>query len=242
VSPTRRTLLAITVLLAAGGAVRLAFWQLSRLRERQATNALFLAGRALPPLDLGQALRDGTPLEGRMALAHGRFDPAGNLLLRGRVNNKAPGLEVMTPFVLDSGAGQLWVLRGFVRSPDATTPPAEVPLPTAGSVTITGVLLAIPETTDSGQPLTRSGQLTYRRLDRGVATTTLAGAPAAYLLLESDSTGPGGLVGVKPPTLDEGPHFSYVVQWICIAIAILAFGVIALRRSGPGHVPPLAAP
>lgn len=241
-SPTRRTLLGITVLLAAGGALRLAFWQLSRLRERQATNALFLAGRALPPLDLGQALRDGTPLEGRVARAHGHFDPAGNLLLRGRVNNKAPGLEVMTPFVLDSGAGQLWVLRGFVASPDAATPPADVPLPTPGSVTITGVMLAIPETTDGGQPLTRSGQTTYRRLDRGVATTTLAGAPTAYLLLESDSTGPGGLVGVKPPALDEGPHFSYVVQWICIAIAILAFGVIALRRSGPGHVPPLAAP
>ncbi len=241
-SSTRRTLLAATILLAAGGAVRLAFWQLSRLQERRATNALFLAGRALPPLEMAEALRDGTPLEGRVAVAHGQFDPRGNVLLRGRVNNKAPGLEVVTPFVLDSGAGRLWVLRGFVASPDATTPPAQVPLPTAGSVTIRGVLLSIPETTDGGRPLTRSGQPTYRRLDRGFATTTLAGAPAAYLLLEADSAGPGGLIGVKPPALDEGPHFSYVVQWFCIAIAILAFGVIALRRTGPGHVPPLAAP
>ncbi len=241
-SPTRRALLAMTILLAAGGAVRLAFWQLSRLHERRATNALFLAGRELPPLDMAQALRDGTTLEGRVAVAHGQFDPAGNILLRGRVNNKAPGLEVMTPFVLDSGAGRFWVLRGFVASPDATTPPAQVPLPTAGSVTIRGVLLAIPETKDGGQPLTRQGQLTYRRLDRVVATTALAGAPAAYLLLDSDSGGPGGLTGVKPPALDEGPHFSYVVQWFCIAIAILAFGVIALRRTDPAHVPPPAAP
>lgn len=241
-SSSRRMLLAATVLLAAGGAVRLAFWQLSRLHQRQATNALFLAGRELPPLEMAAALRDGTPLEGRVAVAHGQFDPSRNVLLRGRVNNKAPGLEVMTPFLLDSAGGTLWVLRGFVASPDATTPPAEVPLPTPGSVTIRGVLLSIPETTDGGQPLTRDGQTTYRRLDRGVAATLLAGSPAAYLLLDNDSTGPGGLTGVKAPTLDEGPHFSYVVQWFCIAIAILAFGVIALRRSGPGHVPPPAAP
>lgn len=241
-SPIRRAALVGTVLLLAAGAVRLGFWQLERREARLASNAIFLAGRELPVLDLAQALRDGTPLEGRLGMARGQFDPSGDLLLRGRVNKKSPGLDVMTPFVLDSGAGQLWVLRGFVVSADAATPPDSVPLPTPGSVTVRGVLLAIPETSDSGQPLDRLGRTTYRRLDRTVAAARLPGSPAYYLLLDGDSTGPGGLRGVVPPSLEDGPHFSYAVQWFCIAIAILAFGVIALRRADPARARPPLAP
>ena len=125
---------------------------------------------------------------------------------------------------------------------DAATPPDSVPLPTPGSVAVRGVLLAIPETSDSGQPLDRLGRTTYRRLDRTVAAARLPGSPAYYLLLDGDSTGPGGLRGVVPPSLEDGPHFSYAVQWFCIAIAILAFGVIALRRADPARARPPLAP
>jgi cytochrome oxidase assembly protein ShyY1 len=242
VSTFRRALLVGTVLLLAGGAVRLAFWQLDRRDTRREANAVLRAGQAMEPLDLATAIREGTPLVGRTATARGSFAPEGDLLLRGRILKKAPGLEVMTPFVLDSGAGQLWVLRGFVKAPDATTPPDQVPPPTPGSVIIRGLLLQIPETTDSGQRLERLGRTTYRRLDRAVAAAKLAGAPAVYLLLDGDSGGPGGLPAVLPPTLDDGPHFSYAIQWFCIAIAILAFGVIALRRADPARPQPPAAP
>ncbi len=241
-STFRRALLIGFVLLLAGGAVRLAFWQLDRRDTRRAANSILRRGQELPALSLAEAFARETPLVGRIATARGRFLPEGDLLLRGRILKKAPGLEVMTPFALDSGAGQVWVLRGFVKSPDATTPPDQVPLPTPGSVTIRGLLLQIPETNDSGQRLERLGRTTYRRLDRAVAAAGLPGAPAAYLLLDGDSAGPGGLPAVLPPTLDDGPHFSYAIQWFCIALAILAFGVIALRRADPARPRPPAAP
>lgn len=241
-SPTRRLLMSAAVLLLAAGAVRLGVWQLDRLHARRAANATFLAGREQPPLDLAAGLREGTPLVGRLATARGRFEPAGELLLRGRVNDKAPGLEVVTPFLLDSSAGQLWVLRGFIASPDAATPPEQLPPPTAGSVVIHGVLLEIPTTTDGGQPLDRLGRTTYRRLDRALAARLLPGAPPAYLLLEGGPAGPGGLPGVVAPALDDGPHLSYAIQWFGIALAIIAFGVIVLRRGDPARVPPPAAP
>lgn len=230
------------MLLLAAGAVRLGVWQLDRRHARRAANAVFLVGRERPPLDLAVSLRDGTPLVGRLATAHGSFDPAGELLLRGRVNDKAPGLEVVTPFLLDGNAGRLWVLRGFIASPDAATPPDQVPPPTSGSVVIRGVMLEVPTTTDGGQPLDRLGRTTYRRLDRALVARLLPGAPPAYLLLEGGASGPGGLPSVVAPALDDGPHLSYAIQWFGIAIAIIAFGVIVLRRGDPARVPPPAAP
>jgi cytochrome oxidase assembly protein ShyY1 len=44
------------------------------------------------------------------------------------------------------------------------------------------------------------------------------------------------------PTLDDGPHLSYAIQWFAIAAAIAAFGVIVMRRGGRASPRPRAAP
>ena len=58
---------------------------------------------------------------GRRIEARGHFDTAGEVVIRGRVQDDAPGVQIVTPFILDGDAGVLWVMRGFVRSPDAVT-------------------------------------------------------------------------------------------------------------------------
>lgn len=233
-SPVRRVLLVITVVAVAGTAVALGRWQLRRLAERRASNLVLLAAGNLPPFELTKSPPAGTPIDsGRRIFAHGTFLPAEQVILRGRVQNDGPGLQIVTPFALDSG-GEIWVLRGFVGSPDAVTPPDTIPAPATGSVTIHGLALGIPVTHDSGAPLVHNGRTSWKRLDHGTLTRLRPGSLPVYLLLSGNATGPGGLATVPEPRLNGGPHLSYALQWFGIALAVLTFGVIVLWRDGRG--------
>lgn len=234
-SSIRRVLFVATVLSVAAAAIGLGRWQLRRLRDRRASNAILIAARERPPLELTSAGDPGAPIDsGRRIVAHGSFEPQDEIVLRGRAQNDGPGLQIVTPLALDSG-GVLWVVRGFVASPDAVTPPDTIPPPVAGSVTVSGLALALPVTTDSGAPLRHNGRTSWKRLDRGTLARLRAGSLPVYLLLAGDSTGPGRLIPVPPSELTDGPHLSYAIQWFGIAFAVLAFGVIVLWRGGRGR-------
>ena len=241
-SPPRRLLLAVTVLIVASAAVGLGRWQLRRLRQRRASNAVLLAARQRPPLELTGAVTPDTPIDsGRRVVATGRFEPGDQIVLRGRVQNDAPGLQVVTPFVLDGGA-VLWVLRGFVASPDAVTPPDSIPAPAPGPVTISGLALAVPRTADGGALLHHDGRTSWNRLDRGTLARLRHHSLPVYLLLTGDSTGPGHLLTGPVPEFNDGPHLSYAIQWFGIALAVLTFGLIVLWRDGRGLPPHREAP
>ncbi|MEO5799375.1 MAG: SURF1 family protein [Gemmatimonadales bacterium] len=237
-SRTRRLALLGATLLLTTTALLLSRWQLQRLRQRRESNSALLAARALPPLDLTDS--SVAPVPGRRLRVHGEFG-RGQFALRGRVHDVAPGLEVVTAFRVAGSEATLWVVRGFVGSPDATTLP-QFPQPTAGEVTIEGLALPIPITADAGQPLVRGRDTTWRRLDRAVIHQRTPATYDVYLLLIGEPAGPGQLPPVGPPVLDDGPHLSYALQWFGIALAIAAFGIISLRRGDPGSVPPRAAP
>jgi surfeit locus 1 family protein len=225
----------VAVLLVAVSAVGLGRWQLRRLHDRRASNAALSAAGQLPPLALPAGLPgSGTIDSGRRIVATGHFEPADQLILRGHVQDDAPGVQIVTPFVFDTGSAVLWVLRGFVRSPDAVTPPDTIRAPDTGAVTIEGLAYAIPVTKDSGAPLLHHGVTTWKRLDRAVVTARRPGSLAVYLILAGDSAGAGRLATVAPPQLSDGPHLSYALQWFGIALAVLTFGGVVLWRDGRG--------
>ena len=237
-SRSRRWLLLITVLVLAAIAVRLGVWQLDRLSTRRSANALLLAARAEPVLDLASA----EPAPGRRAAADGQFEPEGELLLRSRVHRAAPGVHVATPFRVEGGGRVIWVLRGFVPAADGVQPDS-VPPATLGRVAIRGELLALPATEDRGRPVVTNGDTTWQRFDATVALQRRPEAAPVILYLEGGEEGPGRLPAAEQPALDNGPHLSYALQWFAIALAILTFGVYALRRPS-GRVPaqPVGAP
>lgn len=242
-SPLRRASLLVTVAIVAATAAALGRWQVHRLQARRASNAVLLAARNTPPLRLPTDVLHGEPIDsGRRVEARGHFDDSGQMVIRGRVQNDAPGVQIVTPFLLDSGAGVLWVLRGFVRSPDAVTPPDNVPAPAPGEVVINGLALAVPVTGDSGQPLLYHGSMTWKRLDRATLERRRAGSLPVYLLLAGDSAGPGRLAVVPPPELSDGPHLSYAIQWFGMAVAALAFGGLMLWRDDRARPQPPGAP
>lgn len=239
-SRSRRLGVLLLLGLLAAVAVRLGFWQLDRLAERRAANRLELAARDLPPLELAGVTPGDSSVVGRVVVATGQFLDSGEVLLRNRAYRDAPGLHVVTPFRIADGGAVLWVLRGFVQAANGVTP-AAVPPPLGGTVTVRGVGAAYPVTTDGGRPAVVAGDTTWQRLDSTMVTNRRPGAHAGFVYLVDGEAESGGLPAIEPPSLDEGPHLSYALQWFGIATAILAFGVIVVRkRAARSSAPPHA--
>jgi surfeit locus 1 family protein len=213
--------------------VRLGFWQLDRLEQRRARNAVVLAGLSQPagPLDAAHVRRDSAALAYRRVVARGRYLPEAELVLRGRSERGRPGVHLVTPLLADSVV--VWVNRGWVPAPDGTTP-AERPAPPAGEVTVEGILQVVPVTEDRGSPsVSTRGDTTYRRLDLGVARRRVPHPVLPlYLQLSGDTVGARRLpVAIPPPPLDEGSHLSYAVQWFSFALIGLGGLAVLLWRA-----------
>ena len=136
-----RWLVLLAVVLAAAAVMaRLGEWQLDRARQKGERDRQ-AAAAAHPPMPVEQLLPVGTPFPvsavDRRVTAHGRWDPAHELLVPGRRLGDATGLWVVTPFRL-AGGSAVAVVRGWI--PDAGSAPfARTALP-AGDVDLTGVL------------------------------------------------------------------------------------------------------
>jgi surfeit locus 1 family protein len=207
---------AAVALLLAAGCVRLGFWQLHRLHQRRARNAVIAAARALPPIDLPAASADS--LVERRVRARGTYDWTHEHVWHARTYQGAPGVTLVTPLRLADGT---WVLvdRGWAPSADAY----HVDSPhfrEADTATIEGLAEAAPRDRGDADP---------RRLADSLGGAVL---PVVVQLLPGGTTAhlPLGLVRWPAPELDEGPHLSYTVQWFSFALIILVGTVMLLRK------------
>lgn len=228
--------LTVAVALATSG---LGVWQLSRLTDRRARNESALAGRALPPVDLNRSVlpRGATY---RRVVAEGTYDFDREIVLRNRLLLGTPGVQVLTPLRLPGRDTAVLVNRGFVPSPDAGPPPPGVRYAEPAAAAVEGVALPMPDEGD-GKPITTAGGTSWQRLELSAIRSRLP-YPVAwyYVVAQADSTrttdhtarGTVLPVRVDPPSLDEGPHLSYAIQWFMIAAAALGFGLIVILRVG----------
>ncbi|HEX2093586.1 MAG TPA: SURF1 family protein [Longimicrobiaceae bacterium] len=235
----RGVLAALLVLAVAATCVRLGFWQLDRLEQRRARNAAIRAAQALPLLEMDSAAAAAVASDpgahlNRRVRVRGVYDPAREVVLRGRAREGRPGVHLVTPLRIAGGTAVVLVNRGWIPSPDATT--VERGRFAAGGVReVVGILQEVPRTGNRGQPSARGGgDTTYRRLDLEVARAR-SPLPVLPLYVQQlpDSTAPaaGPPHPVPPPALDEGPHLGYAIQWFSFAaIAVIGFGVMVLRR------------
>jgi surfeit locus 1 family protein len=253
----RALLTHLLVLAVAATCVALGLWQLDRLAELRASNALAAARMDEPPADLaaladpgGTAVVDEEALEFRRVAVRGTFRPAEEVLQRGQqhpVSGQA-GFHVLTPLELADG-GVVLVRRGWVPA-TLSEPPVVEAAPPPGVVTVDGVLER-----PVGQPGFGPQDPPDGHLERVFHTDTArldeqVDGPLFPMVLRIDEEPPTASVSelpvtVGPPILDERNHFSYAMQWFAFAtLAIVTYGAWLWTRHHrrQGGQPPGAGP
>lgn len=219
----------------AGTCVFLGRWQWGRYVEADARATAVAANYHSTPRSLDAVLSDNAagladPAVWSRVVADGHYDPDSQLLVRNRPQNVVFGYEVLVPLVLPDGTALL-VDRGWVPNAERADVLPEVPPAPAGPVQVVGWLR-------QGEPdLERNlppGQLASIDLTEAARRTGYR-LRAAYLVLESETTGPGQPAPARPqpllpPETGTGPHFAYALQWWTAAPVGFVLIFVFLRR------------
>jgi cytochrome oxidase assembly protein ShyY1 len=221
------------VVLVTVSFVRLGFWQLDRLRQRHAYEALVARRLETPPVSLTDLLSSDVgadAIDFRRVTAEGTFDTVHEVIVYGRTQGDRTGNHVLTPLVLDDGTA-VAVDRGWVPLAD-DAPPLLDAAPPAGRVRVTGVLLPS-ETPGAPADLSTAPVTVFARVDLGALAAQVPYVLApAYLLLGSQDPAQSGLprIAPLPDPAESPPHLSYAIQWFTFAaIAVVGF-VVLIRR------------
>ena len=204
-------------------------WQIHRLHERRAHNALVTAREHAPEISVDAAVRDPLTATHRRVFSSGRYDTAREVVLLGRPNGEDDGNHVLTPLV--SAGRAVIVDRGWVP-PNLDSPPLPSASPPPGTVTVHGELMDSergPFSGGTGHTKVVS-LIDLRRLTKQLPYPV---APSYVLLATQVPAQSGQLpVPVKPLPLDEGPHKSYAIQWFSfIVIALVGYGAFIRRAA-----------
>ncbi|WP_214407773.1 SURF1 family cytochrome oxidase biogenesis protein [Pseudonocardia lacus] len=210
---------------AAAAFTLLAPWQFGREADRDAQQRAIDASYATPPAPFEELVAPGAGVdastEWRQATVIGTYLPEAEAVIRLRVVDGKPAVEVLTPLRSESGR-VLLVDRGTVTAVSGADVPA-YPAPPTGTVTLTGRLRA-----DQPDPEDRSstgpdGRLLLYTAD-SAAVAAASGLPVEPGHLQLAAEQPGVLTPVLVAPDSGGAPFtnlSYALQWI-------TFGVIAL--------------
>ncbi len=234
---SRRWLVAtFFILLAMAGMVSLGIWQIDRLQQRRAFNAMVIARYAEPPYDIAEngLPEDLSQLEYRRIQANGALDYANQILLTNQPGpNGEPGAQLVAPLVFANGDAVL-VARGWIPHDQI----GEENWPTFNDPPDAPVIGLI----QKSQPLEEGAvvpegfarewwRVDIARIQEQMPYTLL---PAFLLQLAE----PGRTLDTYPArfvnfSLDEGDHLSYSIQWFSFAL-IVGFGYIQFVRVQEG--------
>ena len=225
-SPARLVVMACFTVVALVFA-RLGLWQVDRLRDRRAANIVALEARSAPRIRLDGATPITPELSGREVWATGRYDHEHDLVLRAKAYGGSPGVEVVTPLVLDGKRTAVLVNRGFLPTPDAVTAQTDS-VREFGRVRVNGTAYLVPS--GGGAPLERGGHTTWARLDREALGLRMPYRIApVYIRQSPDPALPRFPRRLEPVPIDDGPHLSYAIQWFAFAAMAIGFGVVILK-------------
>ncbi|WP_309671335.1 SURF1 family protein [Gemmatimonas sp.] len=228
----------VLTVIAAAVCIRLGIWQLDRLTQRRAQNAIVLARGTMPVVSVSTLQRiDTTESHWRRVHIRGVADYAGEVVHATRSQAGSPGVHLLTPVrPLDGAWGDtaVLVLRGFVYSPDGRTFDRDKARE-VDTLDLDALVISYPAH-KPGKVQMQTATRAVRLLDRDTIAALTGHPLAPFLLLALGDTAMYDIVKaarVPPPSPSEGPHQSYAMQWFGFALVFL-LGFVAFTW-GPGR-------
>jgi surfeit locus 1 family protein len=219
-----KTLVALALIVLCVWAAQ---WQYHRGVDRHARNTIIEERIARDAIELGQIDSVLANNEWQSIVTTGSFDEEKQILLRNRYSEGKYGYEVLTLFTSTSGE-KFWVDRGWVQAGATATTPPEVTNVPAGEVTITGRFRL-----DSSLPrgsffaLPGSGEDLVSELNAQSQLNT----EKYYLdLLSGSEPSLIPAVTAQLPSLSDGPHMAYALQWLFFG-GLVIYGRFLIRRT-----------
>jgi cytochrome oxidase assembly protein ShyY1 len=210
---------AVFVVVLAAVCTRLGFWQIHRLEHRLDQNKIITAHLGAEPVDLTKVLEPGDAVDDKSEFtrveATGTYDVEHQVTVTFTTRDGAPGVDVVTPFVLPSGEAVL-VDRGWQATENTADQPT-VPDPPSGPVTIIGWLR---QNNGAGGQAVRPADGQIRAVSSvGFAESVPYDLLGGYLNLRSENPAPATKLAAEPePERGQGPHFFYALQWWFFAL------------------------
>lgn len=208
---------------------RLGVWQLDRLEVRRAYNAVVQSRLDESPVSLDQLPSDTSQIRFRRVFFDGVYDYDHELVLTNRVRHSSPGVYITTPVRFSGTDTALLVVRGWAYAPDGINAETDE-WRESDSVSGNGFVQPMSDH-GTGQPRSVSRKQAFRWFTVEALEETLPYPVFPYIVtligdtVERGSSPPR----VPPPTLDEGPHMSYAVQWFSFALVFLVGAIFFVR-------------
>ncbi len=211
--------------------IRLGIWQLDRLAERRAENALSASRITASPLEL-----TGTPIdieanEYRRVSVRGTYDHRQELVLRNRSRDGVPGVDVITPLRITGSDQSVLVNRGWVPLLQYEQAALEQ-FVLQGEVRVEGIVrktqprrssLGAEDNVPANEGLRSWFRIDIERIKDQVSYPLLP-----FYVEQLPREGAPDLPFPQPNTeLSEGSHLNYAIQWFSFAL-ILVCGYSAL--------------
>ncbi len=211
----------LIVIVIAFGFIRLGMWQLQRLGERRAQNAVIASRTVQPALSITGAAVDVAAQEYRRVRVRGTFDYANEIVLRTQSRNGVAGVEIITPLRIAGSDQHVLVNRGWVPllQYDAR---ALQQYAVPGEVEIEGILRKPQPRTTAIGPIDRqpsSGRLeTWFRVDVARIAEQVPYPLLPFFIEQLPVPDAPALPDPQPDIqLAEGSHLSYAIQWFSFA-------------------------
>lgn len=224
--------LALVVLFATITSL-LSWWQFARREERVERINEVIANYDKPPIplaDIGFVLEEGkSAQEWRPVTISGRYLTDLTTLVRNRPLNGQAGFLQLVPFELNDGR-VIIIERGWLIAGSDLSPTIDNPLPLMEPKQLV-VRLRVSEA-DLGRPPI-PGQIASIDLKTLAERFQSSGEVITdyYGRLVSESPGSETFpTGVPKPSLSEGNHLSYALQWVLFGLMAFAAFVWAIRN------------
>lgn len=203
---------------------RLGIWQLDRLEQRRAANALLEQQFNSEQIDLNQELPGVNPEDmiDRQAVVSGRFDYSEEIILKEQSFNGRPGVHLVTPLVIE-GERAVLVDRGWIPATEAMAGAFEQFEETAERP-IQGVLKGSQTLSRDRQTTVEDNQTEWFRIDiEAIQTLSSYDLMPVYLVQSPTQENAALSLPIREEfqlDLSEGSHFGYAVQWFLFSLLL----------------------